>query len=52
MSQAIKTFETIDNNSKISLKGNLSYVLKKCMFMFIKYLNCDKCCTLQLGIIV
>ena len=41
MSEAIKTFQTLDNNSKISpiiLKGNLSYVLKKCVFMFIKYL--------------
>ena len=37
MSEAIKTFQTFDNNPKISLiilKGNLSYVLKKCMFMF------------------
>ena len=41
MSEAIKTFQTSDSNSKISLiipKGNLSYILKKCMFMFIKYL--------------
>ena len=41
MSEAIKTFQTFDSNSKISLiilKENLSYVLKKCMFMFINYL--------------
>ena len=41
MSEAIKTLQTFDSNSKISLiipKGNLPYVLKKCMFMFIKYL--------------
>ena len=41
MSEAIKMFQTLDGNSKILLiilKGNLSYVLKKCMFMFIKYL--------------
>ena len=41
MSEAIKTFQTLDSNSKISpiiLKGNLPYVLKKCVFMFIKYL--------------
>ena len=45
MSEAIKTFETLYSNSKISLiilKGNLSYVLKKCMFMFIKYLIVTK----------
>ena len=38
---AIKTFQTLGENSKISLivlKGILSYVLKKCAFMFIKYL--------------
>ena len=31
-------FHTLDSNSKISLiivKGNLSYVLKKCMIMLI-----------------
>ena len=41
MSEAIKMFQTFDSNSKISLiilKENLSYVLKKCMFMFINYL--------------
>ena len=41
MSEAIKPFQTLDNNSRISLiilTGNLSYVLKKYMFMFIKYL--------------
>ena len=38
MSKAIKTFQTLDSNSKISLKGNLPHVLKKCIFMFIKYL--------------
>ena len=41
MSEAIKTFQTLDSNSKISLiilKGSLWYVLKKCMFIFIKYL--------------
>ena len=41
MSEAIKTFQTSDSNSKIwliMLKENPSYVLKKCMFMFIKYL--------------
>ena len=41
MSEAIKMFQTLDGNSKILLiilKGNLPYVLKKCMFMFIKYL--------------
>ena len=45
MSEAIKTFQTLDSNTKISviiLKGNLSYVLKKCMFMFIKYLIVTK----------
>ena len=33
--------QTSDGKSKISLiilKGNLPYVLKKCMFKFIKYL--------------
>ena len=33
--------EEINSNSEISLiilKANLSYVLKKCMFMFMKYL--------------
>ena len=41
MYEAIKNFQTLDSNSEISLiilKGNLQYVLKKCMFMFIKYL--------------
>ena len=41
MSEAIKMFQTLDGNSKILLiilKGNLPYVFKKCMFMFIKYL--------------
>ena len=41
MSEAIKTFQALDSNSIISLiilKGNLSYILKKFMFMFIKYL--------------
>ena len=41
MSEAIKTFETLNTNSVFSLiilKGNLSYVLKKYMFMFIKYI--------------
>ena len=45
MSEAIKTFETLYSNSKISLiilKGNPSYVLKKCMFMFIKHLIVTK----------
>ena len=41
-----KTFQTLDSNSSkislITLKGNLSYVLKKCMFMFIKYLIVTK----------
>ena len=44
MSEAIKTFQTLDSNSKISLiipKGNLSYVLKKCMFVY-KVPYCDK----------
>ena len=41
MKEAIKTFQTLYSNSKISLiilKVNLSYVLEKCMLMFIKYL--------------
>ena len=41
MSEAIKTFQTLDSNSRILLiilKGNLSRALQKCMFMFIKYL--------------
>ena len=41
MSEAIKMFQALDSNSKISLtilKGKLPYVLKKCMFMLIKYL--------------
>ena len=36
MSEAIKTFQNLYSNSKILLiilKGNLSYVLKKCMFI-------------------
>ena len=39
MSEAIKTFQTLDRNSKISLillKGNLPFVLQKGMLMFIK----------------
>ena len=39
MSEAIKMFQTLDSNSKISLiilKGILSYILKKWMFMFMK----------------
>ena len=45
MREAIKMFQTLYSNSKISLfilKGNLSYILKKCMFMFIKYLIVTK----------
>ena len=41
MSETIKKFHTLDRNSKLSLillKGGLLFVLKKCMFMFIKYL--------------
>ena len=41
MSKTIKTFQTLDSNSKILiiiLKANLSHVLKKWMFVFIKYL--------------
>ena len=41
MRKAIKTFPTLDSNSKILLiilKGKLLFVLKKCMFTFIKYL--------------
>ena len=41
MGEARKTFQTFYSNSKILLiilKGNLPYVLKKYMFMFIKYL--------------
>ena len=41
MSEAIKTIQTLDSNWKSSLiilKGNLSYILKKYMFMFITYL--------------
>ena len=40
MSEAIKSFQIWDSNSKILLiilKGNLSYVLNKCMLMFVKY---------------
>ena len=40
MSEVIKTFPTLDSNSKTSLiilKRNLPYVLKKHMFMFTKY---------------
>ena len=36
-----KTFQTLDSKSKISLiilKGSLPYVLKNCMFMFIKHI--------------
>ena len=45
MSEAIKTFQTLFSNSKISLiipKENLTYVLKKYMFLFIKYLIATK----------
>ena len=45
MSEAIKAFQTLYNNSKISLiilKGNLLYVLKKYMFMLIKDLIVTK----------
>ena len=45
MSKAIQTFQTLDSNSKILLiilKENLLHVLKKCMFMFIKYLIVKK----------
>ena len=45
MSEAIRTFQTLYSDSKISLiiqKGNMSYVLKKCMFVFIKYLIVTK----------
>ena len=45
MSEAIRTFQTLYSDSKISLiiqKRNMSYVLKKCMFMFIKYLIVTK----------
>ena len=45
MTEAIKTFQTLDSNSKILLiilKGNLPYVLKKCIVMFIKYLIVTK----------
>ena len=38
MGEAIKSFETVDRNSK----GNLSHVLKKCMLIFIKYLIVTK----------
>ena len=40
MSEAIKMFQTLDSSSKISLiilNENLSYVLKKCMFMCINF---------------
>ena len=43
MSEATKTFQTLDSNSKILLiilKGNLLYVFKK--RMFIKYLIVTK----------
>ena len=45
MSEAIKTFQTLCSNAKILLtilKGNLWYVLKKYMFMFIKCLIVTK----------
>ena len=45
MSEARKPFQTFDSNSKISLiilKGNLPYVLEKCLFMSIKYLIVTK----------
>ena len=45
MGEAIKMFQTLDSNSKIPLiilKRNLSYVMKKWMFMFIKYLIVTK----------
>ena len=52
MSEAIKTFQTLDSNSKISLiilKGNLPYVLKKCERVYVyKVSCCDKCCLFQL----
>ena len=44
MSEAIKTFQTLDSNSKISLiilKGNL-YVLKKMHVYVYKVSYCDK----------
>ena len=45
MSEAIKTFQILDSNSKTALiivKWNLRYVLKKYMFMFIKYITVTK----------
>ena len=45
MSEAIRTFQTLYSDSKISLiiqKVNISYVLKKCMFIFIKHLIVTK----------
>ena len=45
MSETIKRFQTLDNNSKIFLiihNGELPHVLKKSMFMFAEYHNCDK----------
>ena len=41
MSEAIKTFQTLNISSifwVVILMGNLSYVLKKYMFRFVKYL--------------
>ena len=48
MSEAIKTFQTLDSNSIISLiilKGNVSYVLMH--FYAHKVSYCDKCCMFQ-----
>ena len=45
MGEATKTFQILDSNSKISqiiLNRKLWYVLKKCMFMFTKYLIVTK----------
>ena len=45
MGEAVKNFQTLDSNSRISpiiLKGNLLYVFKKYMFMFIKYFTLRK----------
>ena len=49
MSEAIKTFRTLDSNSIISLiilKGNVSYVLMHVYAYKVSY--CDKCCMFQL----
>ena len=45
MSEVIKALQALDSNSKTSLvilKENLSYGLKKRMFMFIEYLIVTK----------